>query len=66
MVQTMRAQLGQKDTVITFDLAIYIKAKEIQWRWQSEFSDTVIRMGGFHIVLNYLAVLGKKYDGSGL
>ena len=27
-VQTMMAQLGQKDTVITFDLAIYVKVKE--------------------------------------
>ena len=43
-----------------------MKAKELQWRRPKEFSDTVIRMGGFHIALNYLAVLGKKYEDSGI
>ena len=52
--------------VITFDLAIYVKAKQIQWKFPQEFSGTVIRMGGFHIALNFLAVLGKKYQNSGL
>ena len=28
--------------------------------------DTVIGLGGFHIALNYLALLGKKYEDSGL
>ena len=65
-VQGMMASLSQKDSVITFDLAIYMKAKEIQWRQPEEFQDMVIRMGGFHIALNFLAVLGKKYDMSGI
>ena len=30
--------MGQEDTVITFDLAIYVKAKQIQWRFANEFS----------------------------
>ena len=37
--------LRQKHSVITFDLAIYMKAKEIQWRRPEEFKNTVIRMG---------------------
>ncbi|KAJ8034477.1 hypothetical protein HOLleu_21334 [Holothuria leucospilota] len=65
-IQAMMTSLGQRDTVITFDLAIYIKAKEIQWRQPEEFANTVIRMGGFHIILNYLSLIGKKYEGSGL
>lgn len=65
-VQSMMASLGQKDSVITFDLAIYVKAKEIQWRLKEEFKDTVIRLGGFHIAINYLALLGKKYEMSGI
>ena len=47
----MVTAVGQSDCVITFDLAIYMKAKEIQRRLAEEFKDTVIRMGGFHIVL---------------
>ena len=65
-VQKMVTAVGQSDCVITFDLAIYMKAKEIQWRLAEEFKDTVIRMRGFHIVLNFLAVIGKMYDNSGL
>jgi len=31
-----------------------------------EFPDTLIRLGGFHITLNFLAVLGKRYQSSGI
>ena len=64
--QKISASLGQHDTVITFDLAIYIKAKQIQMKFPEEFSDTVIRLGGFHIALNFLSLLGKKFHSSGL
>ena len=60
----MMASLGQKNSVITFDLAIYVNGKEIQWQHPKEIEDTVICMGGFHIALNYLALLGGKYDSS--
>ena len=65
-VQQMMSSPGQEYSVVTFDLAIYMKAKEIQWRHPEEFDDTVIRMGGFHIALNYLAVIGKMFRDSGL
>ena len=64
--QKISAAMGQADTVITFDLAIYSKAKEIQWRFPDEFSIVVVRMGGFHIALNFLSLLGKKFGDSGL
>ena len=64
--QTICASLGQLDTVITFDLAIYAKAKQIQMKFPEEFSNTVIRLGGFHIALNFLSLLGKKFHSSGL
>ena len=49
--QAISSTLGQRDSVITFDLLIYMKAKQIQWRYPREFSDVVIRMGGFLIAL---------------
>lgn len=64
--QKISASLGQRDTVITFDLAIYAKAKQIQMKFPEEFSDIVIRLGGFHIALNFLSLLGKKFRSSGL
>ena len=65
-VQKMCEVIDQKDAVITFDQAIYSKARQIQWFSPDEFKNTVIRLGGFHIALNFLALLGKKYRNSGL
>ena len=64
--QKVTSALGQQDTVVTFDLLIYMKAKQIQWRYPEEFANVIIRMGGFHIALNYLGLMGKKYLDSGL
>ena len=64
--QKLTSALGQQDTVVTFDLLIYMKAKQIQWRYPEEFANVIIRMGGFHIALNYLGLIGKKYLDSGL
>ena len=60
--QEVARRLQQDDSVITLDLAIYMKAKQIQLKFPEEFKNTVIRMGGFHIALNYLSLLGKKYE----
>ena len=65
-VQSMMALLGHNESVIMFDIATYVKAKQIQWRQRHEFESMVIQMGGFHISMNYLAVLGKKYQSSGI
>ena len=64
--QEVARRLEQDDSVITFDLAIYMKAKLIQLKFPGEFKNTVIRMGGFHIALNYMSLLGKKYASTGL
>lgn len=64
--QKISSSIGQVDSLITFDLAIYVKAKQVQWRCAEEFSNLVIRMGGFHIALNFLSLIGKKYTNSGI
>jgi hypothetical protein len=52
-------------SMITFDQAIYFKAKEIQWL-SEECSHFIIRLGGFHIILNFLKVTGQHMSNSGL
>lgn len=64
--QNMCTSLNQKDVVITFDQQIHLKAKQIMWKYPDEVSYTLIRLGGYHIALNFLAVLGKRYQGSGI
>ena len=56
--QKISATMGQADTVIAFDLAIYSKAKEIQWRFPDDFSNVLVCMGRFNIALNFLSLLG--------
>ena len=46
--QKICSNLGQVDTVITFELAIYMKARQILKKFPGEFSNSVIRLGGFH------------------
>ena len=43
-----------------------LKVKAIQWRLQKEFEDLVIRIGGFRFSVNYLRVLGKECQLSGI
>ena len=66
LAQNICNTTGQCESVFTFDLALYAKAKQLQMKYPEKFKDTVIRMGGFHIALNYLPLLGRKYADSGL
>ena len=66
VMQSIMTLLTQNYSVITFDISIYVKVKDIQWRLRQEFESMVMRMGGFQIVMNYIAVLGKKYQSSGI
>ena len=64
--QQISQRVRQLEAVITFDLAIHVKAKEIQLKFPAEFSNTVLRLGSFHIALNFLSIIGKKHQSSGL
>lgn len=65
-LQDITRHLGQLNAVVTFDQAVYRLAKEIQWKRPEQFSDMVVRMGGFHIVLNYLGTIGKMIGDAGI
>lgn len=54
------------DNIITVDLNIYMKAKEIQWRLPDDFEALVTWGRIFHITINYLSLLGMTYSGSEL
>ena len=61
-LQKMMTSFGQQTTVVTFDEAIYSKAKEIQWRSPDEFKDVVIRLGGMHMAQCFLVTIGKCFE----
>ena len=49
-VQDMMLCLGQKHSVITMDMAIYSKAKELLIRKSTEFPHAILRLGGICIL----------------
>lgn len=56
----MAAQMGLDDTVVVLDQAIYAKALEVVWKQKEMFRSVVLRMGSFHIICTFLAVLGRR------
>ena len=61
----MSKKLGQNKFVLTLDLAIYKRAKVLQWNFDI-FKDLIIRLGGFHIILNFIGCIGNLYMASRL
>ena len=57
-VQAMTKSLDQRNSVVTFDLVIYTKAKEIQWRYPEEFENLIAYGGISHH--NELFICHKK------
>ncbi|KAK3106630.1 hypothetical protein FSP39_024006 [Pinctada imbricata] len=63
--QNASEQLGQKSTIITFDLAVAKKAYSILWQNHVKFDNIIIRMGAFHTICALFHALGKHIRGSG-
>lgn len=57
--------VGQTYTVTTFDVCVVMKAMPIIWKNPECYKNHVILIGTFHIILNYLNMLGHKMAGSG-
>ena len=53
------------NTVITFDKALYCKPKELIWLRPDECRDIVLRLGSFHLIMNFLRAIGQYIEGSG-
>ena len=52
---------------VTFDQALYIKAKDIvSSNPNGEFSNIIVRLGGFHLLMSYLGSIGYIMEGSGI
>ena len=57
-------QLGQVYVVLTVDQALYYKLMKLKWM-VPEYRDRLIpHLGGFHILLNFLKVIGQHMKGS--
>ena len=54
----MADQIRQKDVIVVFDYAIYVKAVEIVSQKNEELNRIVLRMGAFHTACIFLGIIG--------
>ena len=52
--------------VCVFDQAFYAKVMEVYWKHKELFDGIVIMMGGFHLLLMLLGVIGSRFGDAGL
>ena len=58
--------LGQEYTVITVDEPLYCKLMEMKWYHPELRTKLIPRMGGLHISMNFMKVIGQHMESSGL
>ena len=62
----VKDQLKLNAVVCVFDQAFYAKAIEAYWKHKELFCGLVIMMGGFHLLLMLLGVMGSRFGDAGL
>ena len=68
MVRTMTVaeDTGQEYAVVTYDLAIALKAYSIQALESPQFDKMIIMLGNFHIELAFYGAIATMINGSGI
>eukprot|EP00794_Sanderia_malayensis_P002198 gene2198-2503_t len=62
----IKHRLTLKVVICVFDQAFYAKAVEVQWKNKDVFKDLVLMLGGFHLLMMYLGILGCRCGDAGL
>ena len=57
---------NQEHVVITVDQALFCKLMELKWSVPEYLDKLFPRLGGLHIAMNFMKVIGDHMDGSGL
>ena len=52
--------------VCVFDQAFYAKAMDVMWKKNDLFKGLIVMMGGFHILMMILGVIGTRFGDAGL
>lgn len=65
-ITAMADKLETQTVIAVFDQAIYAKVQEQIWMNPTIAERIIVRLGEFHTVMSFLAVLGKRFSCSGL
>ena len=66
--RSMKAKESLKvsEIVLVFDQALYAKVAEVLWKHRTQYPGVILRLGDFHIICNFLGILGKRFQDAGL
>ena len=62
----IKERLNLKSIVCVFDQAFYAKTEEVQWKNRELFGDTVLMLGGFHLLMMFMGILAVRFGDAGL
>ena len=62
----IRDRLQLKAVACVFDQAFYAKAMEVYWKHKTLFDGLVVMMGGFHLLMMLLGVIGSRFGDAGI
>ena len=60
------SQVGSEYTVVTQDLAIYEISYGLRRKAPDKYKGLILRLGGFHLLMNFMGSIGKLMADSGL
>ena len=63
---TISKYLDLEYCILTYDQAIYDIALALQTKYPDKYKSLILRMGGFHILMNFFGAIGRLMDGTGL
>ena len=61
----IRDRLGLKAVACVFDQSFCAKAMEVFWKNKEIFRNLVIMMGGFHLLMMLLGIIGNRFGDAG-
>ena len=61
----IRTRLSLSAVICVFDQAFYAKAMEVYWKNIDKFQNVFLMLGGFHLLMMLLGVVGIHYDDAG-
>jgi hypothetical protein len=62
----MTEALGQTYSIQTMDQQLYAVAQQVKWHKSEHFSHHILRLGGFHELMCFIAAIGKIWGDAGL
>ena len=62
----IQERLSLEAVVCVFDQAFYAKAMEVYWKNKEMFKHLIIMLGGFHLLMMLVGVIGLRFGDAGL